>query len=117
MPSNNQQITPQEIETAVQQSGDLLEQRAANVLGENKFEVFPNWLFPVPSEPGKMSEVDVMASAFEWISGDTWSKASAIALVECKNNSQPVAFFLPNLGLNPSATFSFTIQRLPCEIN
>jgi len=94
VPPKNQYNTAQEVEAAIQESGYLLERRAAQVLEENKFEVFPNWLFPVPGDPGKMNEVDVLARTFEWISGETWSRASAIALVECKNNSQPVAFFL-----------------------
>jgi hypothetical protein len=94
VPPKNQYIAPQEVEAAIQESGYLLERRAAQVLEENKFEVFPNWLFPVPGDPGKMNEVDVLARTFEWISGETWSRASAIAFVECKNNSQPVAFFL-----------------------
>jgi hypothetical protein len=94
MASENQSITPQEIEAAIRDSGYLLERRASQVLEENKFEVFPNWLFPVPGDPGKTNEVDVQARTFEWINGETWSKASAITVVECKNNSQPVAFFV-----------------------
>ena len=98
MAPKNQPITPQEIDAAIQDSGYLLEQRAARVLEENKFEVFPNSFFPVPGDPGKMNEVNVMARTFEWIGGETWSKVSAIALVECKNNSQPVAFFVSPQG-------------------
>lgn len=58
------------------------------------FFVEPNVFNVDPNDADKKIDVDVLGRYFEWINQGNKDQAYASVLVECKNNSQPVAFFV-----------------------
>jgi hypothetical protein len=87
-------ITPGEMQAAIESSGYLLEGRIGRVLKERGFFVEPNCFRVDPNDASKIIEVDVHGRYFEWINEVNKDAAMASILVECKNNSQPIAFFV-----------------------
>jgi hypothetical protein len=97
--------TPEEMQAAIEASGYLLEGRIARVMTERGFFVEMNPFTPDPADPNKAIEIDVAGRYFEWVNEENKDTVSASVLVECKNNSQPFAFFvqrqqLPELNYN-----------------
>lgn len=97
--------TPEEMQASIEASGYLLEGRIARTMAERGFFVEPNAFTPDPMEPGKAIEIDVAGGYFEWVNETNKDTVVASLLVECKNNSQPFAFFvtrqqLPELNDN-----------------
>ena len=86
--------TPEEMEAAIEASGYLLEGRIASVMAERGFFVEPNYFTPDPVEAGKSLEIDVAGRYFGWVNEPNKDTVTASVLVECKNNSQPFAFFV-----------------------
>lgn len=82
------------MQAAIESSGYLLEGRIGRVLKERGFFVEPNGFRVDPNDASKTIEVDVQGRYFEWINEDNTDTATASILVECKNNSQPIAFFV-----------------------
>ena len=82
------------MQAAIESSGYLLEGRIGRVLQERGFFAEPNAFRVDPNDAGKTIEVDVQGRYFEWINEDNKDTATASVLVECKNNSQPIAFFV-----------------------
>lgn len=87
-------ITPNEMQAAIESSGYLLEVRIGRVLKEHGFFVEPNGFCVDPNDASKTIEVDVQGRYFEWINAENKDTATASILVECKNNFQPIAFFV-----------------------
>src|SRR5690348_2600494 len=87
-------ITPNEMQEAIESSGYLLEGRIGRVLQERGFFVESNRFNIDPNDSIKTIEVDVQGRYFEWINEGNSDTATASVLVECKNNSQPIAFFM-----------------------
>ncbi len=85
--------TPEEMKSAIEASGYLLEGRIARVMAQRGFSVEPNCFIPDPADSGKAIEVDVMGRYFEWVNAANKDSVTASVLAECKNNSQPFAFF------------------------
>ena len=85
--------TPEEMQTAIEESGYLLEGRIARIMADRGFFVQPNYFTPDPVQADNALEIDVAGSYFEVLNEDNKDTASASVLVECKNNSQPFAFF------------------------
>jgi hypothetical protein len=71
-----------------------LEGRIARVMARRGFYVESNCFVPDPTESGKAIEVDVIGRYFEWVNEGNKDTVTASVLVECKNNSQPFAFFM-----------------------
>lgn len=82
------------MQAAIEASGYLLEGRIARVMAERGFSVEANLFTTDPVEPSKAMEIDVVGRYFEWVNEVNKDTASASVLVECKNNSQPFAFFV-----------------------
>ena len=82
------------MQTAIEVSGYLLEGRIARLMSERGFFVEMNPFTPDPVDPSKAMEVDVTGCYFEWVNEDNKDRVTASVLVECKNNSQPFAFFV-----------------------
>jgi hypothetical protein len=91
---NSGLATPEEMQAAIEVSGYLLEGRIAHVMSERGFFVEMNPFTPDPADPSKVIEVDVAGRYFEWVNEDNKDTVTASVLVECKNNSQPFAFFV-----------------------
>lgn len=91
---NSGLATPEEMQSAIETSGYLLEGRIARVMAERGFFVEANPFTPDPAEPSKTMEIDVVGGYFEWVNEENKDTVSASVLVECKNNSQPFAFFV-----------------------
>lgn len=87
-------ITPDEMQAAIESSGYLLEGHIGRVLKEHGFFVEANGFCADPNDAKKTIEVDVQGRYFEWIKEDNKDSATASVLVECKNNSQPIAFLV-----------------------
>lgn len=78
--------TPEDIITALERTGFLLEQRAAQQLEAAGFHVLINDAFPDPDEE-KSRETDVLG---EISTAKTGLSAHGTVLIECKNYSNPV---------------------------
>src|SRR5437899_317537 len=91
---NSSLATPEEMQTAIEASGYLLEGRIAHTMAERGFFVEPNYFTADPTDPAKALEIDVAGRYFEWVNQANQDTVSASVLVECKNNSQPFAFFV-----------------------
>jgi hypothetical protein len=99
--------TPEQMQAAIESSGYLLEGRIAQVMANSHFDVQPNSFHSNPSDGGKAIEVDVEGSIVSLLQHTRENDDSVTArlLVECKNNSQPVAFFIRN-QLSPAVNDS-----------
>lgn len=86
--------TPEEMQPAIEESGYLLEGRVTRLMGTRGFFVETNAFTPDPTEPGKAIETDVIGKCFEFVNEENKDTVTASVLVECKNNSQPFAFFM-----------------------
>jgi hypothetical protein len=84
-------ITIPEIRAAIQKSGYPLEQRVESVLEDAGYFVTTNDAYPDPIT-GKSREIDIDAITGFSISRDYFIFARLIC--ECKNNSQPIVFFV-----------------------
>ena len=91
---NSGLATPEEMQAAIEASGYLLEGRIARVMAERGFFVEMNPFTPDPTDPSKSMEIDVAGRYFEWVNEENKDTVTASVLVECKNNSQPFAFFV-----------------------
>lgn len=98
--SNLGMATVEEMRSAIDASGYLLEGRIARLMAERGFFVEMNPFAPDPTEPSRSVEIDVAARYFEWVNEENKDTVTASVLLECKNNSQPFAFFVqrPQLG-------------------
>lgn len=87
----NTSPNPDEIVTALKQSGYLMEQEVATQLEALDFHVSTNWAFE-DSDEGKSREVDVRAT--RRVAHNKNGKLSAFLqlIVECKNNTNPFVF-------------------------
>jgi hypothetical protein len=81
----------EEIAALVKSSGYLLEGRIARVFNSHCPTAQTNVLHKHPIEPNRLVEIDVEDHYSEWFEPNSYLRRSV--LVECKNNSQPVAFF------------------------
>jgi Protein of unknown function (DUF2934) len=95
-PANDSLIQPDEIVVALQSSGYLLEGRIGRLLQQRGCFVEFNTLLKDPRNDADTIELDVHGQYFEWVSEARECKSMVMAslLVECKNNSQPVALFV-----------------------
>ena len=93
---NDDLIKPDEIKLALATSGYPLEGRIGHVLEDQGFYVELNSFRADPRDENKSIEVDVVGRLMETINEQNRSSVVAEALIECKNNSQPVVFFLKN---------------------
>ena len=87
-------IEGEEIKTALSTSGSLLEGRIAQALQNITAYVELNRFLADPRDESKSIEVDVWGRFPECIDQENQSVVAAETLIECKNNSQPVVFFL-----------------------
>jgi hypothetical protein len=87
-------IQPDEIKHALNDSGYLLEGRVGHALEAKAFYVETNSFRADPREEGKSIEIDVWGRFGNTFNEGNGSSVVAEALIECKNNSQPVVFFL-----------------------
>lgn len=87
-------MTPDEMQASIESSGYLLEGRIGRVLKERGFFIETNGFCADPNDSKKTIELDVQGRYFEWINEDNKDSVTASILVECKNNSQPIAFFV-----------------------
>lgn len=83
--------TPDEIMSAIRDSGYLMEQEVATQLEQRSLHVRTNVAFEDPDE-GKSREIDVVA--IKRVAHDDKSKLAAFVelLVECKNSANPFVF-------------------------
>jgi hypothetical protein len=89
----NQLATPEEMQEAIEASGYLLEGRIARLMSQRGFFVEQNAFHPDPADSSRVIEIDVVGRYFEWINEANKDSVTASLLVECKNNTQPFAFF------------------------
>jgi hypothetical protein len=94
MPTVTDQIQPEEIKATLKASGYLLEGRVGNILESKGFYVELNGFRSDPRDDSKFIEVDVWGRFGETINTENGSSVVAECLIECKNNSQPVVFFM-----------------------
>jgi hypothetical protein len=93
-PTNGDELPNlEEYRRAIKDSGYLLEVRVANVLRERGYLMTPNSPIPHPEESSELIEIDVEATDMYMASDGTWSSTETTLLIECKLNSQPIAFF------------------------
>jgi hypothetical protein len=88
-------ITRPQIEDALQRSGYLLECRVENSLLARGYSVMVNGIYPDP-DTGKSREMDVAAGKLLELKGKSDSllgDVNANIIIECINNSQPIALF------------------------
>jgi hypothetical protein len=78
---------------AIEASGFLLEVRVANVVRERGYLTTPNSPIPRPDQPSELIEIDVEASCMDFGPGPSLCQTGTTLLIECKRNSQPMAFF------------------------
>jgi hypothetical protein len=78
---------------AIESSGFLLEVRVANVLREHGYLMTPSSPIPHPDQSSELIEIDVEASHQNLVPGPNFSSTDTTLLIECKLNSQPIAFF------------------------
>ncbi|HWX42709.1 MAG TPA: hypothetical protein VN345_16270, partial [Blastocatellia bacterium] len=93
-PPEGDLIQPHEMKEALQTSGYLLEGRVARLLESRDFEVQLNCFWQDPRDQKQSIEIDVLGCCSEVIDTQDMSMVFADLVIECKNNSQPVAFFL-----------------------
>src|SRR6202035_5683479 len=79
---------------AIESSGYLIEARVARVLTESGFFVQRNTFSVNPNDATKTIETDVTGRRGEFVNEASGCMVSASVLVECKNNTQPFAFFV-----------------------
>src|ERR1700675_172746 len=92
--SNPGQATPEEMAAAITSSGYLIEARVARVLANQGFFVQRNIFCTNPNDATKPIEVDVVGRRGELVNHENMSMVTASVITECKNNDQPVAFFV-----------------------
>lgn len=86
-------IADDEIKDALMRSGYLLESRLETVLLDRKFTVEANGAYVDPSTK-KSREVDLMGMQFRFLgTQEKRGSIGTVLIIECINNSQPVAFF------------------------
>jgi hypothetical protein len=94
-PNENQGIaTPEEMALAIESSGYLIEARVARALTDGGFLVQQNTFSTNPNDVTKTIETDVTGRRGELVNEENGSTVAASVLVECKNNTQPFAFFV-----------------------
>lgn len=99
MPDNQRQAETQgmpsieEMQSAIEGSGYLLEGRISRVMTEHGFLVLPNKFYTISAGEDSAIEIDAEGRISELIDEENGDMVSAVILAECKNNSQPFAFF------------------------
>lgn len=86
--------TPEEMQAAINSSGYLLEGRVARMMTEAGYFVQPNCFILDPNDSDKSIEIDVVGNHAVLINEENHDTVIASLFVECKNNSQPFAFFV-----------------------
>jgi hypothetical protein len=85
--------TLEEYKRAIETSGFLLEVRVGNLIRDLGYLMTPNSPIPHPEQRTELIEVDVEASRADLVPGAGFSETRLTLLIECKLNSQPIAFF------------------------
>jgi hypothetical protein len=90
-------ITPEQMSEALKRSGYFLETRVLDVLAKNGYQNFPNQTYP-DLITGKSREVDIISHAPRITKNLNLNYSLCFEykyelIIECINNSQPVAFF------------------------
>lgn len=112
--SPSERITPEEAEASLLRSGYLLESRIEQILEENGYYVEANAVYP-DSITNKTREFDLYAlnnhsinDRFHWV----WS----VLLVECINNTQPIAFITKEARIPEDFRYEIKLAGLPTKI-
>jgi hypothetical protein len=96
-PRSRRTPTLEQIKSAVELSGYLLEARIAQKLGEVGFYANPNAYVEHPITKGELIEIDVDGGNEKTILNEksvVLGSAGVRLFIECKNNEQPLAVFL-----------------------
>jgi hypothetical protein len=93
-PYNTAHPTLEEIASAIESSGYLIEARVARVLDDRGFFVQPNVFHLDPKDTTKTFEIDAVGRRGELVNPENGSAVVASVLVECKNNALPFAFLV-----------------------
>jgi len=94
---------------AIESSGYLIEARISRILRQRGFFVESNIFGTDPSDPDKAIEADVVGRYREIIHDENNGSVTAAVFVECKNNSQPLAFFV-----QPQQVTEIDDNRIKC---
>ncbi len=86
-------IGTNDVKDALLRSGYLLESRIESTLLRNGFYTETNVLYPDP-ESGKPREIDLYAMTAEKAGPKEYDFIFGVLLIECVNNSQPIAFIV-----------------------
>ncbi len=93
-PTNGDELQSlEQYRRAIEASGFLLEVRVADVLRQHGYLMTPNSPIPHPTQSSELIEIDVEASHQNLVPGPRFSSTDTTLLIECKLNSQPIAFF------------------------
>jgi len=109
-------ITNDQIKDAVRRSGYLLEYRVEQILNRSGYLVQANEVYPDPLT-GKARELDITAIAVESIfSSDFKDTIWQRLLIECVNNSQPIAFFTKPAPAPTAHIYDLKFSGIPVKI-
>lgn len=90
-------ISNEQIIEALERSGYFLESRVLQILEQHEFQNFPNRSYPDPNT-GKSREIDIYSQSKRFTKNLFLNEALHFELgielvIECINNTQPIAFF------------------------
>ena len=118
-PDPRQPISKPEAEDALRRSGYLLETRVEKLLRDHGFKMYSNFSVPDPIT-GKGRETDHAAIIAVPVkkpgSDETVAIVSAVVVLECVNNIQPLAFLTKNPQDADDLYEFITIMGMPVHI-
>lgn len=105
-----------EMKAAIMRSGYLLEQRVEGILKKKQYIVQTNPIFPYP-DTDISGEYDIDATkTFEiYKEGDVFNSIDLKLMCECKNNPQPLVFFVKEVGDSYLFRYDIKVSGIPVQ--
>ena len=114
-PTSLSKISHEQIRDALQRSGYLLEYRIEQMLRRHGYAVESNQMYPDPIT-GKSREVDLTAISAEPLTRDYENILWPRLIIECVNNTQPMAFFTKSSMAPTAHVYDLRFSGVPMKI-
>jgi hypothetical protein len=109
-------ISHQQMRDALLRSGYLLEYRVEQVFRAHGYFVEANQAYPDPIT-GKSRELDLAAMSGKLVWENETSLVFSRPLVECVNNTQPMAFITKSSIVSGAHVYDLPFSGLPLKVN
>jgi len=113
---NDNRISTKDMKPAIMKSGYLLEQRVEDVLRQKEYTVQANAALPYSdSEKSGEYDIDATKSVKVFKEKDGINYLTLQLMCECKNNAQPVVFFINDLPNMYQNKYEVKVSGIPIE--